>query len=189
MAQALERGAARAVVHRDEDRAHARLGLTRRAFFAGVADGVRTELPPELAGFRHVAHAQLLKVYYANERVHYEVWADSHRGTIEIGLHFEDGPASTANYLAYFDAYIVELKHLLGTSLELEQWTPSWGHLYELLPLTTLDAPLVERVASRLAQLIATLQPLVDAAAVAPERVLLPREERGPWRKWRRGRS
>ena len=58
---------------------------------------------------------------------------------IEVGLHFEDGPVSTAAYLAYFDAHIVERKHELGPELELERWTPSWGRIYELVPLTRLD--------------------------------------------------
>ena len=63
----------------------------------------------------------------------------------------------------------------------------SWGHLYEMLPLT-LDARLVERVARRLAALITTLQPLVEAAAIPAERAAAaPSEARGPWRTWRRG--
>ena len=73
----------------------------------------------------------LLKVHYGNERIHFEVWADGNRGFLEIGLHFEDGPASTAAYLAFFDARIVEIKHLLGAEVELERWTASWGHLFE----------------------------------------------------------
>lgn len=166
-----------------------RAGLTRREFFSAVVVALRERLPPELARFRHAATMNLLKIYYANERIHYEVWTNSQTRTIEIGLHFEDGPASSAAYLAYFDSYIVELKHLLGTGIELERWTPSWGHLYDLLPLSTLDAGLVEQASARLAAMITVLQPLVVAAAVAPERILLPKTEHGPWRKWRRGRS
>ena len=163
-------------------------GLTRREFFADVVDRLRDHLPAPLAGFRHRSTMNLLKVYYGNERVHYEVWTDGQRDQIEVGLHFEDGPASTAAYLAYFDARIVELKHELGPEVELERWTASWGHLYELTPLTRLDARVVERTARRLATLIATLQPLVEAANVPAERAATPSEPRGPWRKWRRGR-
>ena len=165
-------------------------GLTRRDFFADVVDRLRAGLPEHLAGFRHRSTMNLLKVYYGNERVHYEVWTDGQRAQIEVGLHFEDGPLSTAAYLAYFDARIVELKHELGPQLELERWTASWGHLYELTPLTRLDDRVVERVARRLAALIATLQPLVEEADVPPERGSVPGpERRGPWRKWRRGRG
>ena len=164
-------------------------GLSRRDFFVSVVDRLRPLLPEPLAGFRHRATMNLLKVSYGNERIHYEVWTNSQLGMIEVGLHFEDGPVSTAAYLAYFDAHIVELKHELGTHLELERWTPGWGHLYELIPLTRLDGRLVERIARRLAALIVTLQPLVEAAAILPERAAQPDDARGPWRTWRRGRG
>ena len=163
-------------------------GLTRRDFFADVRDRLRPALPAELSGFRHRQAPSLLKVFYDNDRVHFEVWANGAQGVLGVGLHFEDGPVSTAAYLAYFDAQIVELKHALGPTLELERWTPSWGHLYEIHPLTRLDAPTVTHTARRLAALIATLQPLVAAAAIPPERSASgePVERSGPWRKWRR---
>lgn len=161
--------------------------LSRRDFFATVVERLRTELPEDLAAFRFKTTISLLKVYYGNERVHYEVWTNGSRRTLEIGLHFEDGPISTAAYLAHFDRIIVELKHDLGPDVELERWTATWGHLYEVAPLTALDPALVEHTVSRLRSMIATLQPLVEAAAIAPERSSSPAEPRGPWRKWRRG--
>ncbi len=164
-------------------------GLTRRDFFADVVDDLRRLLPDDLATFTHRAGMNLLKVHYGNERVHFEVWTDGQRGQIEVGLHFEDGPLSTAAYLAFFDARIVELKHDLGPQLELERWTASWGHLYELHPLGRLDQAAVNRVARRLAALITALQPLVEAAAIPAERAAQAAEPRGPWRAWRRGRG
>ncbi|MCC7021737.1 MAG: hypothetical protein IT338_02865 [Thermomicrobiales bacterium] len=160
-------------------------GLGRREFFAAVVSGVRQRLSPELAGFRHRANTMLLKIDFGNERIHFEVWTDGGRGRIEIGLHFEDGPASTAAYLAFFDAHIVEIKHQLGADIELERWTPSWGHLFESRPLPRLDRALAERVAERLAAQIAVLQPLVDEAAVPPGRHEPPPE---PGRRWRQRR-
>ncbi|HEY7035322.1 MAG TPA: hypothetical protein VH482_28545 [Thermomicrobiales bacterium] len=152
--------------------------LTRRAFFDRVVTGVRRDVAPELNGFRANAYGHLLKIHYDNERVHFEVWPDSHRGRIEIGLHFEDGPVSTAAYLRYFDARIVELKHLLGTEVELERWTVSWGHFYYLVPLAPFDLAKANRVAKLLASLIDVLEPLVRQAAVPRERVDQPAERR-----------
>jgi len=160
--------------------------LRRQEFLAGVVDQLRKELPEDFAGFQVKSMSQLVKIYYGNERVHYEVWISSNRDITEVGLHFEDGPVSTAAYLAYFDRYIVELKHELGASLELERWTTAWGHLYEILPLGKLTDFQTVSIAKRLAQLITVLQPLVDAAAVAPERSASPQEHRGPWRHFRR---
>lgn len=163
--------------------------IRRHDFFADVVAHLRPSLADDLQAFQHKLNASLLKVYFDNERIHYEVWANSHTRTIEIGLHFEDGPLSTAAYLAHFDAHIVELKHQLGSEVELERWTSSWGHLFELMPLTTLDARLARQVAGRLAAIIQVLQPLVVSAQIKPERSASPPESeaRGPWRKWRRG--
>ena len=164
-------------------------GMTRRDFFTDVVDDLRRLLPEDLVGFTHRAGMHLLKVHYGNERIHYEVWTDGQRGQIEVGLHFEDGPFSTAAYLAFFDALIVELKHELGPQLELERWTASWGHLYELHPLGRLDQAAVDRIARRLAGLITALQPLVTMAGIPAERAAQATEPRGPWRAWRRGRG
>ncbi len=164
-------------------------GMRRRDFFADIVAHLRLSLSTELQAFEHSLNASLLKVYYGNERVHYEVWANSQTRTIEIGLHCEDGPITTAAYLAHFDTHIVELKHLLGPGVELERWTSSWGHLYELMPLTTLDADLAREAAGRLSAMIDVLQPLVLSAGIEAERSASPleNEARGPWRKWRRG--
>src|SRR5687767_5718313 len=111
------------VAHGGSTASHRASSLNRRDFFAAVVAGVRQALPPELADFHHRANSMLLKIDYGNERIHYEVWTDGMRGRVEIGLHFEDGPLSTAAYLAFFDARIIEIKHRLGSHVELERWT------------------------------------------------------------------
>ena len=161
--------------------------INRREFFRIVVGRLKVALPADLAGFRHRANTMLLKIDFGNERVHYEVWPDSARGRIEVGLHFEDGPMSTAAYLAYFDARIVEIKHTLGPQIELERWTASWGHLFESTPLAPLDRCLAESIGDRLAAQIALLQPLVEEAAVPAERSAEAVAHRGRWRRRARG--
>jgi hypothetical protein len=161
-------------------------GMNRRDFFDEVVSRVRATLSPELAVFRHRANPMLLKLDYENERIHFEVWPDAYRSRVEIGLHFEDGPASTAVYLAFFDARIVEIKHQLGTDVELERWTSSWGHLYEHHPLVRLDRQFAATVSGRLAAQIALLQPLVWEAAVPPEQRDPSLQPRGRWHRKRR---
>jgi hypothetical protein len=157
--------------------------LNRRDFFAVIVADARANLPPELARFRHRMNSMLLKLDYGNDRIHYEVWADGARGRIEIGLHFEDGPASTMAYLAYFDQRIVEIKHLLGPQIELERWTTSWGHLFESERLGRLDRRLAETVARRLAAQIAVLQPMVEEAAIPQAQRDVESGARGHWRR------
>lgn len=162
--------------------------LTRRDFFDTVIDRLRDDLPVDRRGFQHRSNLMLLKIDFGNQRVHYEVWCDNERHILGLGLHFEDGPVSTAAYLAWFDARIVELKHTLGPEIELERWTASWGHLYEHWTLPPLTTSLASRVSRRLAELISILQPLVETAEIAPERSAQPSTTAGPYRKWRRGR-
>ncbi|MBA3528948.1 MAG: hypothetical protein H0T91_06525 [Propionibacteriaceae bacterium] len=163
-------------------------GLTRRDFFEEVVVRLRPMLPEERRDFRYRANPFLLKIDFGNPRVHYEVWCDAEREILGVGLHFEDGPASTAAYLAYFDQLIVEIKHELGPGIELERWTASWGHFYEHRPLTPLTDAVAASVARRLAAMVVTLQPLVEAAGVGPERSAAAGEGQrtGAWRKWRR---
>jgi hypothetical protein len=160
--------------------------MRRQEFLATVVDRLRHELPEELADFQVKSMSSLVKIYYGNERVHYEIMTSASRSTMEIGLHFEDGPVSTAAYLAYFDRYIVELKHELGSSIELERWTESWGHIFELESMAKLTDFQCVRTAKRLAEMITVLQPLVKAAGIPAERAAAATEYRGRWR--RRGR-
>ena len=165
-----------------------RAAMTRHDFFAEVVSGLRAILPEAYRDFRHRSNPLLLKIDFGNPRVHYEVWCDSEKGILGIGLHFEDGPFSTDAYLAYFDRHIVEIKHILGTEVDLERWTASWGHLYEHRELRPLTDEVAVEIATRLAQLIEVLQPFVIDAAVPPERSAEAgsSERKGPWRKWRR---
>lgn len=138
--------------------------LTRREFFHDVAQQVLASLPEDLRGFQTSATQNLLKLHYGHPRLHYEVWANARDQHIEVGLHFEDGPESTEHLIAFFDGYIVEIKHELGPEVELERWTQSWGHLYQLLPYQPLTDALARDVADRLARMIALLQPLLAEA-------------------------
>ena len=160
---------------------------TRNAFFKHISAQLSRRLPDNLGGYSARPYFNIMKVAYANERVHYEVAFDIHRRTLEIALHFEDGPVSTLAYLAYFDRHILELKHILGHQIDLERWTVSWGRIYELWPFEHLDKSTAERVANRLAEYVAALQPLLDECGIPPERSAQPA---GPTRdRWRRKSS
>ena len=160
--------------------------MTRQDFFAAVVAGLRADVPEAYRDFKERSNSLLLKIDYGNPRVHYEVWFDAEKEILGVGLHFEDGPVSTDAYLAYFDRHILEIKHILGTDVELERWTASWGHLYEHRDLRPLTDEIAAEVALRLAQMIEVLQRLVESAGIPPERSGESGERKGAWRKWRR---
>ncbi|HET9016941.1 MAG TPA: hypothetical protein VFN57_15170 [Thermomicrobiaceae bacterium] len=138
--------------------------LTRREFFHDVVIQTRQALPEELRDFQSSVTMNLVKLHYGYPRLHYEVWANARDNHIEVGLHFEDGPESTDRLLAFFDGHIVEIKHEVGPELDLERWTQSWGHLYQILPYQPLTEALARDVAARLGRMIAVLQPLLTEA-------------------------
>jgi len=107
----------------------------------------------------------LLKLHFNdNYRIHYELMISAERGIIELGLHFEDGPESTTRLLEYFDRYVLEIKDSLGEEFELERWTKSWGHAFEVHALDTLTTAFARRLGLRLAEVIIVLQPILDEA-------------------------
>jgi hypothetical protein len=142
----------------------------RKAFFGGIVNRLRNELPPELRDFRHRGDFNLMKVWYEHYRVHYEVVIDQQIDKLEVGLHFEDGPASSIAFLAMLDARILEIKDVLGPDVELERWTQSWARIYELMPLGPIDDASCGHCAERLAAMIAYLQPIVRSAPIPLER-------------------
>ncbi len=159
--------------------------LSRSAFFDGIIRSLRRELPEDLQTFRTRQSGTILKVFYEDYRIHFEVWVDKRRNVVEIGLHLEDGPASTLAILAMLDSSILEIKHILGPHLEFGRWTLSWGHAVEFLGLQPLDADFRNLVASRLRLYVETLQPLIEQADIS---FTENQPGNAPRRKWSRGR-
>ena len=143
---------------------------TRKDFYSGIARRLMTLLPPELRNFRHRGEFNLMKIWFDHYRVHYEVVLDQQINKIELGLHFEDGPASSLAFLALLDSRILEIKDHLGPELELERWTQSWARLYELRPLVAIDDQVCDDCATRLAAMIAYLQPIIAESGIRLER-------------------
>lgn len=146
----------------------ARAAYSRSAFFDDIVRQLRNELPGDLRDFELRNYSYLIKLFYGNERVHFEVWVDSIRSQIEIGLDFEDGADSTAAYLAFFDERIVEIKERTGPLLELERWTKTWGHFVEVYPIEPFDRQTAQMIGERMTVVMSTLQPLIAEAEIAP---------------------
>ena len=58
-------------------------------FLDGVVAHTRAALPPERAAVQVQRQAHLVKLWYQEPRLHYEIWPVGGRGLIEAGLHFE----------------------------------------------------------------------------------------------------
>ena len=138
----------------------------RADFFEDITRYLRVELSPDLRDFQIRQTPYLMKLYYLNERVHFEVWVDPGRQQIEIGLDFEDGAESTTAYLAFFDEHIVEIKERTGPALELERWTKTWGHFVEVYPIDPITRERALMIADRMVIFMTVLQPLIEEANI-----------------------
>lgn len=138
--------------------------ITRAEFFAAIRDRLQVRLPRERQNIHFQTSQRQMKLYYRQPRLHYEVWTNGRDQHIEIGLHFENGQESTEALIAFFDQHILEIKHELGSQVELERWTNSWGRIFQLLSYQPLTEELAVEVGDRLRDMIVVLQPLLDEA-------------------------
>jgi hypothetical protein len=134
-------------------------------FMRTVPTATRAKLPKNLQNFKVATRSWLVQFYYADPQLHYEVVTlGERRGVLEIGLHFESrNSAVNARLLDGMARYLIEIKAELGNSFEAEMWDHGWTKVYETIPLEAFDEAYVDRVATRLAQVIGVMQPILEA--------------------------
>jgi hypothetical protein len=140
-------------------------GLSTGEFLRGLLMESRARLPVELQGFQARQQPALVKVFYDDPAIHFEVWLHRARGRLEMGLHFETrNAARNARMLEYVADELVFLKAALGDGIEAEPWDKGWTRLYHVLPLESLLPDFQAHLAERFAHFIQTLEPVRQAA-------------------------
>ena len=98
----------------------------------------------------------------ADRTIHYEVWIHERTAQIELGLHFESTASRNRELYRRFDAELLSIQSILGDSIWVEEWERGWSRIYETQPLWPLDSARVITTSDRLAEMITTLQPILD---------------------------
>lgn len=131
-------------------------------FFRALPAAVRTQLPRSLQNFKFNRRSWLVQLYYVDALLHYEAWnLGERRGALELGLHFESRDRDlNQRLLVGFQSHLFEIKAELGESIEAEQWDKGWTKIYEVIPREKFSEAYVDRVAARLARMIAVMQPI-----------------------------
>jgi hypothetical protein len=158
-------------------------------FLDGVAGRLRAGLPAEWAGFEARRQAHLLKLWYREPRLHYEVWPVAGRDLIEVGLHFEADAEINLRLLRWFDPHLPWLVATLDGAIEMEQWTATWGHLFHVFHAPKLDAALQAEVADWLGRLIPVAEPILQAALDDYGPIAAPQRRTRDWAAWRERRA
>jgi len=149
-----------------------------RAFFQQVDDELRGFLGPSLRSYRSVRDARLLKLWYADPTVHFEVqsvsrrWSPTGGPVLEVGLHLEHAdPGVNEARVAALSAREGSWRPVLPGAAAGPALGPrgaAWRRISELLEETGPDDPdLASEAAERLAAYVRTLGPLVDGDAPA----------------------
>ena len=138
--------------------------MKTREFVENLPDLVRQQLPPELEDFQTIAPmASLVKLHYGAKAVHYEVWVQSRKREVEVGLHFEGDPDSNLRNLTRLRQRRTNIQGALGPGVALEEWDKGWTRMHEIVPLEPLTMDFLVDVSFRLSKMIKTLEPLLRA--------------------------
>jgi len=136
--------------------------VDRHALFKDLPVELRERLPSDLRHFTYKPQGSLAQVYYQDPKVHYEVWFHWRSGRLELGLHFERDERSNGRLFDRYDRHIIEIKALLGESVELERWDRGWARIYETWPCEKVDRAFREQIIERLSRLIQVLESFGD---------------------------
>ncbi len=131
-------------------------------FQVTLVEKTRKQLPRTLRNLEARSFFSIVKISYQNPKLHYEVWVRGQERLIEIGFHFEAAKEINDALLTYFQTRSIEIHAELGPRIEIERWTNSWSRVHEVVPYASLDVPLVELLATKLAKMITVLQPMLD---------------------------
>ncbi len=131
-------------------------------FQVSLVEKTRKQLPRSLKNLEPRSFFTIVKLFYKNPKLHYEVWVRGKEHLVEVGLHLEADKETNDALLAYFNSRAIEIHAELGARIEIEQWTNSWSRVHEVVPYTTLNAELVDQLAEKLAQMISVLQPMLE---------------------------
>lgn len=141
-----------------------RLAIMRiQEFQINLVEKTRKQLPRALRNFEPRSFFSIVKIFYRNPKLHYEVWVRGRERLIEIGLHFEANKRINDALLAYFNSRSLEIHAELGPRIEIEQWTNSWSRVHEVVRYDSLNVDLADQLSAKLAKMITVLQPMLDA--------------------------
>lgn len=142
-----------------------------RAFFDQIDDEVRGMVGPALRNFNSERSGRLIKIWYSDPAVHFEVqwlsrtWSPGKNECLEVGLHLESKDVERNDRI---------LGRLLGERTSWGNHLPSaetgkaigpmasrWRRVSEVMDYPALDEDFAGEVAERFSTYIKTLHPLI----------------------------
>jgi hypothetical protein len=150
-----------------------------RAFFDQIDDELRGLLGPALRHYESVRASRLIKLWYRDPNVHFEVqmvarrWSPTREPVLEVGLHLEDpDPTVNERRLSGLTSGRASWRKKLpdpGIGPALGPRGGAWRRVSEFLEEAGGDDPdLASEAAERLALYVRTLWPLLEGSSMKP---------------------
>jgi hypothetical protein len=141
---------------------------TREVFCKGLARAVAAELGGDAAP-HHAATGWMVKLWFGNKDLHYELGVYAHRKVVELGLHFESDPLTNLVLLGAFKAHAKTVARRLPAA-RIESWDKGWARVWEPIPLRPFDEHFGAQVTKTLARYVRVLEPMLEDALPADAR-------------------
>lgn len=138
-----------------------------RAFFDQIDDEVRGMVGPALRNFNSERSGRLIKIWYSDPAVHFEVqvltgtWAPQRKPCLEIGLHLESKDAQHNDRIL---GRLLDARESWGEGLKAAEtgkaigpMSARWRRVSEIVELPGLDEDFAGEVAERFSAYIKSL--------------------------------
>ena len=143
--------------------------MKTKEFLTEAAELVRAQLPASLGtpGVSGPA-GSLVKLYFGDPNVHYEMWVRKRMGILETGLHFEGLAEKNSRCLEAMRTEYADLVSSLGPEVRAEEWDKSWTRVHRTFEFDSLDEDLLIIVAGNVSQMVRVLEPAVRSIRGEP---------------------
>jgi hypothetical protein len=138
------------------------MALSYRQFIKTMPEAMIPRLPENLQKIKvKQPWKWIIQFHFGEPSLHYELSRPSGIEGWELGLHCEAKDKDLNRYLLKgFRRHLLEIKDVLGPTIEAEMWDKGWTKIYEVYPPEDLTEAYQTAVATRFAQIIACLHPI-----------------------------
>jgi hypothetical protein len=141
---------------------------TAQTFCKGLPRAVAEALGDDAAPHQS-ATGWMVKLWFGNKDLHYELGVYHHRKVVELGLHFESEPLTNLMLLGAFKGHAKTIAKRLPAA-RIESWDKGWARVWEPIALQPFDPAFSTALTKRLATYVRVLEPILEDALPADVR-------------------
>lgn len=111
----------------------------------------------------------MVKLWFGNKDLHYELGVYHTRKVVELGLHFETDALTNQLLLGALKGHAKAIAKKLPDA-RIESWDKGWARVWEPIPLERFDEPYSARLTKTLARYVRVLEPILEDSLPADVR-------------------